>query len=140
MFLKTNPIALVSTNNSSKFLIMDWKYNKETLTIDGQAIDFYYGNVIINIKGDFNDFEIVYVLHMKIQQPVLQKLIYIILIIVIMKALYILYYLTIVCMDFDNCMKIKLVNNKFQILLNGDTNYDSTEYTDLILDYINYRM
>ena len=59
---RDNPIAFVSASNSNDISYQGLAYNKQTLTIDSQNVDFYHGNVVLRILNDFdNDL----VLHMK---------------------------------------------------------------------------
>ena len=57
-----NPIAFISASNSNDISYQGLAYNKQTLTINSQNVDFYHGNVVLRILNDFdNDL----VLHMK---------------------------------------------------------------------------
>ena len=49
----SNPIAFLSTDNSNNMTYNGLDFTKETLTVDGESVDFFSGNVVLGIFGDF---------------------------------------------------------------------------------------
>ena len=117
---EANPIAFISASNSNDISYQGLAYNKQTLTINSQNVDFYHGNVVLRI---LNDFENDLVLHMKQSGTNTTSTLN-------------LYYSDycdykassnsllpfVECLTFDNCMNFTNLSNHRQIGFNLDIN------------------